>query len=56
MDRIRKLKAERAKLLSDAKALAAKSSEENRPMTEEERAETKELRAKIEKLDEDIKE
>lgn len=55
MDRIRKLKAERAKLLSAAKELAAKASEEDRPLTEEERTEIKDLKSKIEAIDEDIK-
>lgn len=55
MDRIRKLKAERAKLLSTAKDLAAKASEEDRPLTDEERTQINELKSKIEGIDAETK-
>jgi HK97 family phage major capsid protein len=55
VDRIRKLKAERNKLLADAKALAEKASIEDRPITEEERGQIDDSKAKIEDIDAQIK-
>ncbi len=54
MERIRKLKGERTKLLTKAKDLAAKASKEDRPLTAEERAEINELKVSIKDIDEQI--
>jgi HK97 family phage major capsid protein len=54
VDRIRKLKAERAKLLAEAKDLAAKAGKEDRPLTEDEKTKIADLKAKIGGIDEDV--
>jgi HK97 family phage major capsid protein len=54
VDRIRKLKGERTKLLTQAKDLAAISSKEDRPLTEDERTKINDLKAQIEKIDAEI--
>jgi HK97 family phage major capsid protein len=55
VERIRKLKAERSKLLTQAKAFATIATKEDRPLTDEERSAIDGLNAQIEKIDEEIK-
>jgi HK97 family phage major capsid protein len=56
VDRIRKLKAERSKLLAEAKAIPeAASKEDNRPLTDDELTKITEAKARIEEIDNELK-